>query len=143
DLYAIGQGTLDAGDNYVITYTGADFSITPKELMVTVDAAQGKIYGSDDPTLSFVATGFERDDDEGILAGALSRATGEDVDSYAIAQGTLSASSNYTIAYTGADFSITPKELTVAVDAGQNKVYGSDDPELTFEAAGFERGDDE
>jgi len=143
DRYAITQGTLDAGDNYTITYTGAGFTITRKSLAVTVDAGQNKVYGSADPVLTYAAIGFERDDDEDILVGALSREAGEDVDTYAITQGTLSAGANYAIAYTDEDFAITAKTLTVTADVGQSKVYGSADPTLTFEAAGFERDDDE
>src|SRR5690606_17663928 len=82
DTYAIMQGTLDAGDNYTITYTGADFTITPKALAVTADAEQSKVYGSTHPVLTYTATGFERDDDDGLLTGALSRESGEDVDTY-------------------------------------------------------------
>src|SRR5690606_40918902 len=82
-----------------------------------------------------------RDEDEGVRAGVLSRTLGEDVDTYAVTQGTLDAGDNYTIAYTGANFAITPKELVVKVDAGQSKVYGSADPVLTYTATGFERDD--
>jgi large repetitive protein len=42
------------------------------------------------------------------FTGALTRAVGEDVGTYAITQGTLALSTNYTIAFTGADFDITP-----------------------------------
>ncbi|WP_177195228.1 MBG domain-containing protein [Parapedobacter indicus] len=143
DTYAIGQGTLDAGDNYTISYTSANFEITPKELVVKADAGHGKVYGSTDPALTYAATGFERDDDEGVLTGALSREAGEDVDTYAITKGTLSAGANYTIAYTGANFAITAKTLTVMADADQSKVYGSADPILTFDAVGFGWNDDE
>src|SRR5690606_26296263 len=143
DTYAVTQGTLDAGDNYTIAYTGANFAITPKELVVKVDAGQSKVYGSADPVLTYTATGVERDDDEGILGGVLSRTLGEDVDTYAITQGTLDAGDNYAITYTGADFVITPKELVVKADAGQGKGYGSADPVFTYTATGFERDEDE
>ncbi|WP_194444871.1 MBG domain-containing protein, partial [Parapedobacter pyrenivorans] len=141
--YAITQGTMDAGDNYTIAYTGADFAVTPATLAIIADAGQGKIYGSGDPALTFEATGFALSDDESILTGALERALGEDVGSYAITQGTVDAGGNYTIAYTGADFAVTPATLAIIADAGQGKIYGSGDPALTFEATGFELSDDE
>src|SRR5690606_26168477 len=115
----------------------------PKELVVKADAGQGKGYGSADPVFTYTATGFERDDDEHVFTGTLARAPGEDVDSYAITQGTLDAGDNYTITYTGEDFAITAKTLTVTADADQSKVYGSADPELTYTATGFERDDDD
>jgi len=48
-IYAIGQGTLTAGNNYTIAYTPANFTITPAVLGVTADTLS-KVYGSDDPT---------------------------------------------------------------------------------------------
>ncbi|SFJ96018.1 MBG domain-containing protein [Parapedobacter indicus] len=143
DSYTINQGTLDAGGNYTIAFAGADFAITPATLTVTADAGQGKVYGSAEAALTYSATGFELTDDESILTGALERASGEDVDSYAITQGTLDAGGNYTMAFAGADFAITPATLTISADAGQDKVYGSAEPALTYSATGFELMDDE
>ncbi|MFC3415403.1 MBG domain-containing protein [Algoriphagus hitonicola] len=142
-IYAITQGSLNAGDNYTIDYTGADFEITAKTLMVTTDAGQNKVYGDSDPTFTFKVTGFEGGDDESILTGALVRETGENVGNYPINLGSLDAGSNYMIIFTGADFEITPATLTITADEGQNKVYGEADPSLTYTASGFENGDDE
>ncbi|MHA7128113.1 MBG domain-containing protein [Algoriphagus namhaensis] len=141
--YAINQGTLAAGDNYTIDFTGADFAITKKTLTITVNEGQSKIYGEEDPKLTFKASGFENEDDEEILTGYLERAEGETVGNYAINQGTLAAGDNYTIDFTGADFAITKKTLTITVDEGQSKIYGEEDPKYTFQASGFENGDDE
>ena len=43
-----------------------------------------------------------------MLTGALARTAGEHVASYAISQGTLAASSDYTISFTGNSLTITP-----------------------------------
>ena len=51
--------------------------------------------------------------------------------SYAIGQGSLKANDNYTISFTGSSLTITPATLSVTADA-QSKVYGDDDPALTF-----------
>ena len=131
--YAIGQGTV-ANSNYTITYTGADLTITPKAVTVVADA-KSKVYGAADPALTYVATGLEGTD---VLSGSLDRATGENTGTYAISQGTV-ANSNYTITYTGADLTITPKAVTVVADA-KNKVYGAADPALTYVATGLESG---
>ena len=77
------------------------------------------------------------------MTGALTRAEGETVGTYAIGQGTLTAGDNYEISFIGADFAITAKTLTITGDAGQSKVYGSTDPTFTYEAAGFENEDTE
>jgi large repetitive protein len=66
------------------------------------------------------------------FSGSLARAAGEDVDSYAISQGTLSLGDNYTINFTGSTLTITPRAISAAADS-QSKIYGEDDPELTYE----------
>ena len=58
--------------------------------------------------------------------------SGENVGSYAINQGTLSAGANYTISLVSASFAITPKAITVSANSGQTKVFGSVDPALTY-----------
>jgi gliding motility-associated-like protein len=64
------------------------------------------------------------------FTGSLSRASGENIGTYAINQHTV-ANSNYTITYVGADLTITPLSVTVTADA-KSKVYGEVDPALTF-----------
>jgi hypothetical protein len=54
---------------------------------------------------------------------------GEDVDLYAITQGTLALSGNYALSYVSADLTITPRPIEVTADP-QTKVYGEDDPAL-------------
>ena len=80
-------------------------------MTVTADA-KAKIYGDEDPTLTYTAEGLLGGDTlTGALTGALSREEGENVGSYAITLGTLSAD-NYTISFEGADFTIQAKEVT-------------------------------
>jgi len=128
--YAINQSTLSAGPKYIITLVTADFSITAQPITVTADASQGKVYGAADPTLTYSVTPALQSGDA--FTGALSRAAGESVGSYVISQGDLSAGANYSITFAPADFSITPKPITVTADASQGKVYGAADPTLTY-----------
>ncbi|MFZ9808179.1 MAG: MBG domain-containing protein, partial [Ilumatobacteraceae bacterium] len=65
----------------------------------------------------------------------MSRASGENVGTYSINQGSL-ANSNYAISFTAADFEITKKTLTVTADA-KSKVYGANDPALTYQSSGL------
>ncbi|WP_198137130.1 BspA family leucine-rich repeat surface protein, partial [Sphingobacterium spiritivorum] len=83
------------------------FKLTINKAALAITAnALSKEYGTADPALTYTATGFVNNDDQTALTGTLSRTAGEAVGTYAIAQGTLNAE-NYTITYTGANFSIT------------------------------------
>ena len=135
-VYAITLGTLTAGDNYTIGFTGADLTIGAKALTVTAEA-QSKTYGESDPALTYTVDGLVGDD---AVSGALARVTGEDVGVYAITLGTLTAGDNYTIGFTGADLTIGAKALTVTAEA-QSKTYGESDPALTYTVDGLV-GDD-
>src|SRR5262249_60786549 len=87
-----------------------------RAVTVTADA-KSKVYGAVDPVLTYQIT-------SGMLAfsdsftGALTRAAGETVGLYAIEQGTLALSSNYTLTYIGAELTITQASTTTAVGAG-------------------------
>ena len=128
--YAIGQGTLNLGTNYTLTFVGANLAITARPVTVTADTLS-KVYGTADPSLTYQVT-------SGSLAftdaftGALARAAGENVNTYAIGQGTLALTANYTLTYVGANFTITPRPVTVTADP-KTKVYGAADPALTYQ----------
>jgi|GEM_PF-349683 len=131
--YAITQGTLSAGSNYTISFTGSNLSITPKAVTVTA-LIQSKVYGDVDPVLSYTVSPALIGSDS--FTGALSRAVGENVGTYPITQGTLSAGANYTINFTGVNLSITPKAITVIADA-KSKAFGATDPVLTYTVNGL------
>lgn len=127
--YAITQGSLTAGPNYAISFTGAQLEITQRAITVTADAAE-KVYGDADPTFTAgVTTGNLVGDDT--LSGALTRDPGKDVGAYAIRQGALTAGGNYSLSFVPADLTISPKALTVTADDA-SKTYGDTDPALTF-----------
>src|SRR5258706_4294336 len=58
-----------------------------------------------------------------MASGSLSRASGENVGTYAISQNTYTYGSNYFETYVGADLTITTRAITITADA-QSKVYG-------------------
>ncbi|NBQ56432.1 MAG: hypothetical protein EBU36_07330, partial [Verrucomicrobia bacterium] len=101
--YAIGQGSLD-NPNYSITYVSANLTIQPKALTVTAEA-KSKMYGQVDPALTYTSSGLIGTD---ALSGSLTRDSGQDIGSYEIRQGTLTAGENYTIYFTGAQLVIDP-----------------------------------
>jgi MBG domain (YGX type)/Bacterial Ig-like domain (group 3)/YDG domain len=120
--YAITQGTLVSNANYTIAFTGSMLTITPAQLSVTANP-ETKQYGDADPTLAYDASGFKFTDTAAtVLTGALTRAAGQNVGSYAITQGTLVSNANYTIAFTGNSLTVTPRPITVTAVAS-NRVY--------------------
>ncbi len=136
--YAITQGSLSSSANYTISFTSDTLSITPAPLTVTADA-QSRMYGTANPTLTYSTTGLVLTDTvAAVLTGTLttSATLSSSVGSYAITQGGLSSSANYSIGFTSALLSITPAPLTVTV-AAQSRVYGTANPTLTYSATGF------
>ena len=103
--YAIEQGSLEASDNYTLSFQPAQLTITPKPLNVMA-RSQSKRVSEADPLLTYVAEGLVEDDQ---LTGALERAPGTEPGVYAITQGTLAASENYNLSFTGANFTILDK----------------------------------
>jgi MBG domain (YGX type) len=102
--YAITKGTLTAGGNYDLTVTVGTLTITKKAITVTADD-KTKVVGAVDPALtSKVTAGLLESGDS--FTGALNRASGETVGSYAITQGTLTAGGNYTLTFVGATLKI-------------------------------------
>jgi hypothetical protein len=131
--FAITQGTLSAGTNYNITFASNNFTITAKPITVTATAGQSKIYGAANPVCTYsVAPALIGGD---TFTGTLSRVVGENIGTYAITQGTLSAGTNYTITYVSNNFTITAKPITVTATAGQSKVYGAANPAYIYSVA--------
>jgi trimeric autotransporter adhesin len=102
--------SISGGDaaNYVVSNPiGIIADITPRPIVVSANAGQGKVLGAPEP-LPYLYTvsgaGLVAGD---ALTGALSRIAGEGVGSYAINQGSLTASSNYQLSFLGNNFSIS------------------------------------
>gem|GEM_PF-4264704 len=134
--YAITQGSVKAGDNYNFVFNGNNLNIAPATLTVTADA-KSKVYGTNDPILTYTATGLVGGDK---ISGTLSRNAGENVGSYTITQGSLSAGNNYNLTFNNNTLNITPAALQIIADA-KLKVYGSNDPVLTYTTTGLISGD--
>ena len=130
-LAASGQGYRLVLEEGVLTVNKALLSVVPDN--------PSKTYGQPDPVLGFRASGFIPGDDESVLSGALARDPGENVGTYAIRLGTLSAT-DYEIDLAPGLFSILPASLVVRADPVA-KVYGAQDPALTFSVAGLVAGD--
>jgi hypothetical protein len=122
-------GTL-ANPNYAITFHGANLTITPATLTLTADNAS-KHYGDADPGLTDVVTGLKNGDTVSIVSGHPTRVEGENVGTYAINQGTLTASANYTVHFVPATFTISTRAITVKAD-DKSKIAGDGEPEYTY-----------
>ncbi len=137
--YAITQGTVtDANNpNYVITFVGANLTITARPVTVTADA-KSKVYGDADPALTFTTSSLGSG---AAVTGALARVAGENVGSHAITQGTVTDANNpnYVITFVGANLTITARPVTVTADP-QTKVYGDADPALAFTTSSLGSG---
>ena len=133
-----GAGLLLSGAkaaNYTlaaVATTTANISVKP--IAVTADA-KTKVYGEADPALTYtLSAGALATGDN--MTGTLSRAAGEIVGTYAIAQNTLSAGSNYSITYVPANLEITRKALVITAD-NKTKNFGAANPALTASYSGF------
>jgi hypothetical protein len=98
------SGAVDP--NYTITYNPGTLTINPVLLQVTANA-QTKKFGAPDPAFTYTASGFLNGDNTSIFSGNLSRAAGENVGTYPITVGSLSAGGNYNIHFTGSLLTIT------------------------------------
>lgn len=137
--YDITQGTLSAGDNYTITFTGAKFTIGTAVLQISANE-QSKTYGDTDPELTYTVSGLKKGETNAVLTGALSRNACEDVGTYPITQGTLSAGNNYQISYTGNDLTITQKVIGITWD-NTSFTYDSSPHAPNATATGLVNGD--
>ncbi|GAA0769365.1 hypothetical protein FHS52_002708 [Erythromicrobium ramosum] len=132
---AITQGTLGAGANYSASFTNGQLTITPRPIAVTADSIS-RIYGNANPALTFTVgdLGLVNGDQ---LTGALSTTadvtTG--IGNIAITQGTLGASSNYSLSFIGGQLTITPRPIQITAD-NVTRIYGNANPALTFTLGG-------
>lgn len=133
--YAITQGTLAGGNNYEIAYTGANLLVLARNLSITANALS-RTYGDANPALTYVVGGQGLVNGD-TLTGALatSATTTSNVGNYAITQGTLAASSNYSVAYSGANLSVLARSLTITANA-LSRTYGDANPALTYVVGG-------
>jgi hypothetical protein len=137
--YAITQGTLAAGSNYTVTYTGANYTVTPASLIIAANPAS-TVYGTY-PGATYTPTGLTNGDTGTVITGTLSTPSGVGVGTYAIGQGTVAASSNYTVTYVANNYVVTPAPLPVNANP-VTTVYGTYPAgTYTVPPAGLKNGD--
>ena len=140
--YAITQGTLSAGDNYTISFTGAKLTITSADFAegdVTAKGYTGTYDGKAHtievtaPKSATIEYGTEKD-----TYGLTEAPTYTDAGEYTVY---FKVTMDNTNPVTGSQtVKINKKALTITADA-QTKVAGEKDPELTYQADGLVEGD--
>ena len=112
--------TYPENDLYKKAVQSFDFEISPAILTIIADDLS-KMVGENDPTLTYSVDGLVNNDViTDVLEGSLARVEGETVGTYAISQNTLKANKNYSIAFTGATFTIIEKEdLDLSISVAQ------------------------
>ena len=119
-LTVTGAGTIvveadQAGNANYGEATPVTRSMTVNAASLTVTASsEGKTYGQVDPTLAFTYVGLVNGDTAANFTGALSRAAGENANTYTISRNTLAATGNYTIgSFNNGTFTISAATPTV------------------------------
>ncbi len=142
DLYNIHQGSLSAGNNYNITFNSSNFSINPKELMVTGATVTTKVY---DGNTDAVITGADLSGKVGTDDIALANATagtfatanaGSEINVTANMTITGLAANNYTLIQPILKGSIDAANLTARAD-DKIREQGDANPEFTITYTGF------
>ena len=118
---------MDAeGGNYTLNSTSLTFRINQAQLTVTADD-KTKEYGAQDPELTYQTTGLVEGES---LTGSMTRDEGEEIGTYPIKQGTLTASRNYNLTFVEGTFSITKKSLSgISVSISEEEEYVYDGKE--------------
>ncbi|MBQ3494350.1 MAG: hypothetical protein IJA69_02940, partial [Clostridia bacterium] len=124
--YEILIGTL-ANSNYKIEFTPAIYEITKRTLNITAHN-KTSVYGDEFVELTYDVDNFAYGDD---FDFELVKQQGEQVGTYDITLKNI-VLDNYDINFTKGIYTITKKQISLKVVAGQSKVYGEDDEVLLY-----------
>lgn len=120
-------------NNFEVMHIAGLVTINPALVTITPAAGQNKLYGTDDPLLTYTNNASLGVED---FTGSLGRDAGNNVGNYAYQLNTLSAGPNYVLNLTTvlpvSTFVILPKSIAILPNPGQSNVYGNDDPVFTF-----------
>jgi len=117
--------------NYILSTATGTLTVQPAALTITASNVAMSYGASSLPNLTYTAPGLVNGD---TLSGALSTAatayvtgaagSASNVGTYAIAQGSLSASANYTVTFVAGTLTVNPVALTITASS-QSVVYGA------------------
>ncbi|WP_313386656.1 MBG domain-containing protein, partial [Chishuiella sp.] len=134
---AIGNITITAlqlGDNTYLPATNVSQFLTINPAAITVTAEpKSKNYGEIDPGLTYIISGLVNNDIQSdILSGSLQREIGEDVGTYEIQKGTLSATSNYYLVFVNNYLEITKATISGINFSDNSFVYDGSPKSLSI-----------
>ena len=139
--YTITKGSLSLNSNYKITFVPNSLIIEKRKIKIIADE-KTKIYGDEAPSFTYKIEGGFVDGD--VLEGRLDRekpTTESNLNLFEMTgryliTSTLS-SPKYEIEFIPNHLTIKQKEIRVAAD-NKSKIYGEEDPELTYRIIGGE-----
>ena len=152
NFYLQDKGAFKAS-NYQINFTqGVEYEIRPRVIDVIFEDSS-KVYGSEDPTaFNIILTGAINNQVPN-CTGQLTREEGENVGDYSLVSsvsnpltlvdnGSFKAT-NYVLNLNASNkaFHITKKQIVVTPDSNLRKVFGTEDPTLTFSHSGEVNGE--
>ncbi|MCR4029588.1 MULTISPECIES: MBG domain-containing protein [Flavobacterium] len=117
--------TYAINSNRFINY-GNEINFTTEQytLRITASAGHKKVYGTVDPVFDYTVSGLMNGDTNAVLTGNLSRDLGENVGTYAINLGTLTAYADYNIVFENSTFEITKADQVISWN--QDLEFGCD-----------------
>lgn len=101
-----------------------NFTTEQYTLRITASAGHKKVYGTVDPVFDYTVSGLMNGDTNAVLTGNLSRDLGENVGTYTINLGTLTASADYNIVFENSTFEITKADQVISWN--QDLEFGCD-----------------
>ncbi len=131
-------------DNYNIKYTNG--ILTVRKSIITASAGyKTKVYGSQNPDLSITYTGFINNEDPSVLdelpVATTSAVVTSDAGTYAISL-SGGTDSDYDIILVNGTLEILKAPLTITAE-DKTRVFGLENPDLTFKYSGFVLGQDQ
>lgn len=130
--------TLTGGEdpNYEIKLVDGVLTINPAKLSIQANS-QSKVFGTADPVLTYLSTGWKGSDTADILTGKLEREGGELIGKYAIQLGTIKANNNYELIFASDIMEILPAILSSLKAMEQVKTPWSIKPVLPVKIVGL------
>ena len=124
------RATQAASGQYESGTSDITLTIGKANLIVTADN-QTRNYGDANPTLTVSYLGFQNGDDASVIDSAPSTSTTADTTT-GVGTPSITVSGglddNYTFTPIAGTLTISPRPITVSVDLGQAKVFGTSDP---------------
>ena len=139
DNVMVTRGSADVTCYYNKVLNNGELTVNRAAVVVAADS-KTKIYGDDDPELTWTASGMQHQESVDLLTVSISREPGDNVGQYVITASGEAVQGNYDVIYKTDTLTITKAALTVTAE-DKSKVYGEVDPELTWTVEGLKNGD--